>query len=167
MRVSGRAIISAAQRVVLGLTGPASMNEAALATFCSDGKYEECGGCARRACQSPDQCRRSADGRRPARSGADPVQGGRSRVADRAVLSSSCIRTGRPPPGRASKWPSPTMLGCRLRPRSASCASGSSSGPVDCRLADPLFSITLIAGEKSESTRRDLHARLWRDNASA
>ena len=72
----------AAQRVVLSLHRAGRMNEAALAAFADDGKYEETVVGLAALVQGADQCRRPAYGGRPARSRADPVQGGRNGLAD-------------------------------------------------------------------------------------
>ena len=67
----------AAQRIVLGLDRAGRSTKRRSPTFCGEQQIRGDGRGAGDAGQSADQCRRSADGRRPARSGADPVQGRR------------------------------------------------------------------------------------------
>ena len=82
------------------------------------------GGGAVAAQRRADRDRGPADGRRPARSDADPVQGRRLRLDHGAGDHHGRGRAPRAPRRRRSTLPSPISRSCRRRPRNAWCGSG-------------------------------------------
>ena len=143
----------AAQRVVLGLHRAGSMNEAVLAAFAGDNKYEETVVGARGALQGADQCRRSAHGRRAAGSRADPVQGGRHELAD-----------GEGHYRRAARRPDGIEPGCRCRICQLWPAFGFDgaagrallAGSPDCLSTQSLQSFRKIRKQDARSSRAAL-----------
>ena len=143
-------------------------NSLSRTTACGDG------GGAGIALRGADRGGGSPDGQRAARSGPDPLQGGRLGLADREGHPSA--RPGGEHSAQLSTPPAPISSACRRRRRSGSCGSGrygdrgrrTARGWLHhlLRLRSPALMSSAPSCGRSESRARGLRAWPWPRSAS-